>query len=483
MTAGMARSAPILDAEALCRAGRTPSVPFTTALDDGRIVTVSRLLRVLPGRRVVGEGRIGQTPALVKLFIGDDSTRHWQRENEGIHALARAGIPTPETLFSGALRGDGRALLTRFLPDAVSLAEAWANVSGLPAGDAQACAVIEPAIRVVGRMHAEGLIHEDPHLGNFLRQDASLFVIDGDAIRSPGAGSAVSHDLATRNLALLLAQLPAEWDAHLDTLLSAYGTGRVPGNPADGPLLAEITRARKLRLKHFLEKTVRDCTRFSVEKTLRRFSAVVRDAAPWLQPVVDAPNSALTTGTPIKAGRTASVARVDLDGHRVVIKRYNLKNHGHAFSRLWRPSRAWHAWHAAHRLAFLGIATPAPLAMIEERLGPLRRRAWLITEFCPGRNLVQHLAADDVPPGDEADAIVKLFRGLHRERISHGDLKATNLLWHDNRIFVIDLDAMRQHRADAAFRRAWGRDRARLLRNWPAGSTLHAWLAENLPPA
>lgn len=36
--------------------------------------------------------------------------------------------------------------------------------------------------------------------------------------------------------------------------------------------------------------------------------------------------------------------------------------------------------------------------MIERRIGPLRREAWLITEYCPGQNLFE-------PFGESGDAI------------------------------------------------------------------------------
>jgi tRNA A-37 threonylcarbamoyl transferase component Bud32 len=121
--------------------------------------------------------------------------------------------------------------------------------------------------------------------------------------------------------------------------------------------------------------------------------------------------------------------------------------------------------------------------LIEERFGPLRRRAWLITEFCAGPNLREHLSSDCPPPPEEAKAITSLFRTMHELRISHGDLKATNLLWYDGQVIVIDLDATVQHRSSSAHARAWCRDRTRLLRNWPAGSVLVRWLEANLPRA
>ena len=92
-------------------------------------------------------------------------------------------------------------------------------------------------------------------------------------------------------------------------------------------------------------------------------------------------------------------------------------------------------------------------------------------------------APDSKPPSDLAQALLTLFEMLYRLRISHGDLKAANLIWHEGRVWLIDLDAVKQHRSDTAFARAWRSDRARLLRNWPASSVLHQWLDKALPPA
>ena len=165
----------------------------------------------------------------------------------------------------------------------------------------------------------------------------------------------------------------------------------------------------------------------------------------------------------------------------LVVKRYNLKNIWHAFGRSWRPSRAWHSWREGHRLRFYGIATPEPLALVEERFGPLRRRAFLVNAFCPGRDLLEILSADAEPPAEIAAALLALFGTLHALRISHGDFKATNLLWHDGQVVLIDLDAMTQHRSSRTHAQAWRRDRARFLRNWPAGSPLVRWLDARLP--
>ncbi len=482
----MSTPPPLQTAAALRAAGRHPVLPLRVQLADGRSLTVHRLLRVLPGKRLVGEAEFEGRRVLAKLFIAPASARHCQRERSGIEALAAAALPTPVLLAAAPLENGGHALLTAFLDGADSLAARWKAEAAEAAGSVRALTVLAPAFTLLGRLHARGLVQDDLHLGNFLVHGGRLLVIDGDAVRALRPGRPLDAAQAAANFAILAAQLPAAWDAHLPRLVEAWHSADDALPALDVPALrARIAATRSARLQAFLGKVLRDCTLFRVEQRLDRFSAVVRDQAEALAPLLADPDRALAAGQLLKDGGTCTVARTEIAGQTLVIKRYNLKNAGHALSRAWRPSRAAHSWVAGHRLAFLGIATPAPLALVEERLGPLRRRAWLVNAWCPGRNLLEHLAphVDRAPPAAEAEALRQLFATLHRERISHGDLKASNLLWHEGRIVVIDLDALRQHRSAAAHARAWRRDRARLLRNWPAGSALHRWLDTELPAA
>ncbi|MFT3759908.1 lipopolysaccharide kinase InaA family protein [Thauera sp.] len=473
-------------ASSLRAAGREPPLPFAVTLDDGRELVMLRVLRILPSKRIVGEAETAGSRMLAKLFIAPGSTRHWQRERQGIEALAAAGIPTPALRHAGELHGGGHVLLTDFLADAASLSDHWQAVAGLPASHADALAVLAPAFAMLGRMHAHGLVQDDLHLGNFLVSGGELMVIDGDAVRSLSPGQALQADQAAANFAILAAQLPAGWDEHIAPLIDAWRQDGEGLPTLDTAALRErITHTRDARLKDFLAKTLRDCTLFKAEKTFDRLTIAVRAEADELAEVLADPDAAIAHGSLLKDGGTCTVAKLEHGNRPLVIKRYNLKNTRHALSRAWRPSRAAHSWVEGHRLAFLGIATPAPLAMIEERAGPLRRRAWIINAWCPGEDLATHLApyVDSGPPPAEAEALRTLFATLYRERISHGDMKATNLLWHDGHVVLIDLDAMQQHRSASSHARAWRRDRARLLRNWPTDSALWRWLDANLPPA
>ncbi|MBK8893681.1 MAG: hypothetical protein IPN64_06375, partial [Propionivibrio sp.] len=415
-----------IDAAGLRTAGRRPETPFSVVLPDGSAVLLRRLLRVLPAKRIVGEGEWNGRHVLIKLFVDGHSSRHWTKEKAGIDALRQAAILTPDLILASHLPAGGHVLLSAYLDDSQSLAEAWKGVAALPVGDQAALAVLRPAFRLLGSMHAAGLVQDDLHLGNFLRCGDQLFVIDGDAVRAISPGQPLGEEQAASNLAILLAQLPIRWDGCREALLEAYRAGGGRHFSDASRLEQGLERARSSRLNDFLGKTVRDCSRFVVMQNAFRFCAARRDAADRLRPIVASPDQAMAQGTLIKNGRTCTVARVELAGSALVVKRYNLKNLKHVLERFWRPSRAWRSWREGYRLQFHGIATPMPMAMIEERVGPLRRRAFLINEFCPGISLQKWLSPDAEPPGEVAQAIRELFQALHKLRISHGDLKASN---------------------------------------------------------
>jgi tRNA A-37 threonylcarbamoyl transferase component Bud32 len=453
---------PAMTAGQLRAADRAVPVPFALRLDDGRTLVLHTALRVLPGKRISGIAELNGATVFAKLFIAaNGAERHWQREVQGKSVMATRHLPTPAVLASGALADGGHYLLTEYLDGSSTLREP------------DAPGHLAMAFTAFGRMHAAGLVHEDAHLGNFLMHEGSLQFVDGDAVRE------VQSDAEfVDNLALFLAQLPPATEAaQRESLLAAYRSGNPALAVTPDRLREAVSTARRLRLDNFLDKCVRDCTRFKVEKGAKRFVAVVRDEADFLAPIIADPDRWLEQGVPLKRGNTATLALVEHGGRKLVIKRYNIKNAAHALSRCWRPTRAWHSWIEGHRLTALGFVTPRPLALIEQRFGPLRGRAWLVVEHCAGKNLI------DCPPLPATfDAVRELFAQLHAARISHGDMKATNLLWHDGRICLIDLDAMEQHDNRANFQRAWQKDRSRFLRNWPADSELVRKLTALLPP-
>ena len=471
----------------LKNAGRTPALPINLALADAAgpaELQLLTLLRVLPGQRYVGAGVWRGRPVLAKLLVGQKAPRHFQRELEGVRLLAAQGMTTPLLLADGLEQNEGGWLLFEFLEQSQSLGEAWAEVEHqTPLNDAQQ-AVLGEALSAIAQLHAKGLWQEDLHLDNLLRSHGKLYLIDGAGIRVEEAGKPLSRQKVLENLGVFFAQLPKSLEPFTEELLVHYLLSNGEHGLPMEALQKQIDKVRSWRLKDYLDKTGRDCSLFSVVEGASGLRAIRRDEEAAMLPVLAQADELLDQGHLYKTGGAASVGRVEVNGRSLVIKRYNIKDVAHWFKRFWRPSRAWHSWREGNRLLFLGIATPKPLALLEQRFIGLRGKAYLVTEYLPGPDIIERFApyvASGDAPESELVALDELFQQLIRERISHGDLKGHNVFWHQDRWALIDLDAMCQHSSQSSFATAFARDRARFMRNWPADSALHQLLEQRLP--
>lgn len=475
----------------LLRAGREPALPLEVELADAAgpaILTLQRLLRVLPGQRYVGIAQWRGRQVLAKLLVGGKAARHFQRELDGARLLAEQGLTTPALLADGLREGEGGWLLFDFLDGGQDLGDAWRAVEEQPLLSDEQRSVLGEALAAIAQLHARGLWQDDLHLDNLLRHAGQLYLIDGGGVRAEAPGQPLSRDLVLENLGVFFAQLPVELEPFIEELLVHYllvnGEHALPLEA----LLRQVAKVRAWRLRDYLRKIARDCSLFAARSSAFALRVVRRAELAALEPLLADPDRAVANGEPLKLGGSSTVALVRLGERQLVVKRYNIKGWLHWLKRCWRPSRAWHSWVEGNRLDFLGIATPKPLALMELRTLWLRRRAYLITEHAAGEDIIArfepYLARPGeagAPPEAELRALDLLFAALLRERISHGDFKGTNLLWQGGRWVLIDLDAMQQHHSMRSFARAYARDRARFLRNWPADSALHRLLDERLP--
>jgi tRNA A-37 threonylcarbamoyl transferase component Bud32 len=472
----------------LSQSGRAPELPLTIVLADAAgspELTLQRLLRVLPGQRYVAQAEWRGRPVLAKLLVGDKAARHFQRERDGARLLAELGLNTPPLLADGLRDGEGGWLLFEYLEGAQSLWDAWRTVENQPLLSAEQQAVLADALVSIAQMHAKGLWQADLHLDNLLRQDGQLFVIDGGGVRVEVAGQPLSRAKVLENLGVFFAQLPVELTPFIEELLVHYLlANREHALPLEA-LLNEVAKVRKWRVRDYLRKVARDCSLFAAKVDAFGLRVVRREDEADLQPLLANLDPLTEQGHIYKTGGAATVARVELNGRPLVVKRYNVKSVAHWLKRFWRPSRAWHSWVEGNRLQLLGIATSQPLAVVERRWCWLRGRAYLITEYCGGQDIIARFSNyhDGSPPEYELLALDRLFAALLRARISHGDFKGHNLFWDEplGCWSLIDLDAMQQHRCARSFARAYARDRARFMRNWPADSALHQLLNQRIP--
>ncbi len=195
-----------------------------------------------------------------------------------------------------------------------------------------------------------------------------------------------------------------------------------------------------------------------------------RFAGPVLETVFADPDACFSDGQSahtLKHDRTTTLVKIGGNEKHWVAKRYNTKNAWHAVRRCFIRSRASNCWEMSLALQASGLRTADPVAMIEQRFGPLRRRSFYFCEYLTGTSLEKIInpGASQQQLDDMCSVFTDMFGKLAAARIAHGDMKFTNLLWVDNEIALLDLDAAAVYSAEG-YTRAYHKDRDRFLRNW-----------------
>ena len=167
----------------------------------------------------------------------------------------------------------------------------------------------------------------------------------------------------------------------------------------------------------------------------------------------------------VKDGDRTTVVRVSHEGRSWILKRYNLKGPIHSLLHACMQTRAERCWRFGRKLTTAGINTPMPVAIVEERIGRMRFRSYLLTEFVEGTLLSELANESNVAKLSEEYA--ELWNRLEQQRIRHGDTKATNVIVaEDQSLWLIDLDAMTSFQVDWLFQHYQKRDWNRFMKNW-----------------
>jgi len=190
------------------------------------------------------------------------------------------------------------------------------------------------------------------------------------------------------------------------------------------------------------------------------------------QDCLDADHHTLTaflsdTAAVLKHDQTTTVAKLEFDSKSIVLKRYNPRSQGHKFKRALRKSRARRCWSMSYEFARAGLNVAAPILMYEQRFGPIRLDAYFASEFLQGQELLSALPTmDGGQRAQVVSAVKSAFSKMRAAKLSHGDMKASNLLWVNDALFFIDLDAAQQHSSGVTWRAKHAKDKKRFLKNW-----------------
>ena len=194
------------------------------------------------------------------------------------------------------------------------------------------------------------------------------------------------------------------------------------------------------------------------------------------------PNELVALAEPLQCKGVRSTRLLTWASQRYVLKHYLEPSWWHTFKRHIQSSRARATWTVTHRLADAGIATPRPVACVENRLGPLQRDSYLMYPYVEGRTLRSCLAeeaAKSTALEHLWDQLGQLWQRLAQLRASLADTNVGNfIVCPAGHLWVIDLDKSRFHRLAHSAARQQERGWKFLLRS----AAKHAGTAQALRP-
>jgi len=442
-------------------------VPFQVPLEDGQVLICEEVVRAMPGRRYVCRGTYNGEAVYAKLFsISNKATREWKSEQTGIDSLNAAGVLAPNIIESVVLE---QVELQLIIYTEIANAEN-ARLKWDVGDESDRKMLIISLLKVLASHHNANLIQQDLHLANFMCRGEEVFTLDASDI----AKKVISYDIAIESLSGLFALLNSKYDAWIPALSKHYFSLRgMPFSDLDILALEKgVLKSRCYKRRKYLKKIFRSCSAFVSKKSWRRRIVYDRkNESVAFSKFCDNPDNSAdsVSKTVLKDGNTCLVTQLTFAQQRLVIKRYNIKNFWHGVGRAFRETRASKSWRNAHRLLHCGILTPKPIAFVENRFGPIRHNAWFIMEFTDGdsaRKYFHDTSITDSQLREIAVQFAQFFGVMKREGFSHGDMKATNFIIHDEQLYVIDLDAMQAHEDKNSHFRALQRDAARFMKNW-----------------
>jgi tRNA A-37 threonylcarbamoyl transferase component Bud32 len=313
--------------------------------------------------------------------------------------------------------------------------------------------------RTVGRMHAKGIFHGDLRLGNVLaRREESFwrfFFLDNERTKK---FDRLPFELRVKNLV----QVNMVRKGNLSNtdrmrFFREYCAENKISKRQSKELAEKVVERtnRRLNKERLARRELRRCLRTNARylrvktgKYLAMFDRSFRQGAEALD-FIERIDALIDQGQIIKRGDTSYVSRLTWNNKDVVVKRYNHRGFVHSLRHTIKGSRARRAWLRAHRLRILGIATPKPLAYIDQRKGLLVWKSHLVTEYVEGRRL-SVLLQDNSITEDECSKVIQQIKGvldkLEKHRIIHGDLKCSNILISNSNPMLTDLDAVKVYK-------------------------------------
>ncbi len=433
------------------------------------ILLCRELLRAVAGNRQIYDALWNNQRVIVKIFTHKISAkRHLNREWGGLHKLQKRGISSPAPLFFGRTEDGQWATVVEKIADSSTVLDVFNNTVE-PAGKLE---LLLRVCRELAKQHSNGVRQKDLHLGNFLLAGNKVFTLDAGQMqffsRQVGRKKSISQ------LAFLGCYVPDGDAKGIKNLLEEYGRWRCwnIGKSDEALFRKQLAAQQKKNVRRGLKKCMRTGKRHLRIKTGRYTAVFDKEFCQGTEPVefIKRIDVMMDEGRILKRGNTCYVSKINWNRKDVVVKRYNHKGLIYSLCQTIKGSRALRGWLNEHRLGMLNIAVPRPLAYIEQHRGLLVWRSYLVTEYVQGQNLYEFLRDGSVTKqqlSSAATQIRQILDKLGRGRISHGDMKHSNILITENGVVLTDLDGMKVHKFNRTYERRRRKDISRLTRDWP----------------
>jgi len=442
---------------------------------DTRVFSCQASLRLLPGRRLTALATSSGKKYVIKIFPQQRrSLNEYEKEIAGYELLHTASIDIPPRIYHGPAQGKINIIVYMYISRARTLLEVFST----KIISRQQQSTLTGFSQLLSRLHRVGLIHEDPHLANFLVKGDTITVLDAGAVRRVR-----NEALFENNYGLFVAQFPVSWRVE-EKIFDQY-VYIEKANEEYRTRLQEQVKSRQLwREKYYLKKIYRECTAFHVDSTL--FGKLIIDrhyVDSGLKELLDDPRRVFDGEgvVMLKEGNSSTVGLVEINKIEYVIKRYNVKSSGHRIKNILRESRASRSWRNAHRMLLRGFKTAKPVAMIDCVKGKLNGVSIYVMEHVPGMHSADYFRQDDISQDAKqavASKMLDVIDELHQERILHGDLKSTNFIINDEEPVMIDLDAMRLVSGQGGMKKSIEKEMRRFAENWDKDAQAQSIFAE-----
>ncbi len=414
----------------------------------------TELLRIVPGRRHVYNALWNNKGVIVKVFSHRlNSRRHLRREWQSLIAVASRDLLMPEPLFYGQTENGDWAVVVEKIDESATALDVFEKLQN-PAEKLNLLILVD---RELAREHNKGVLQKDLHLGNFLLKGNKIFLLDAGQMQFRTDG--IDRKKSIAQLAMLILYLStSDTESELKICREYFKVRGWRFEDTDASLLKrQISVQRRKGIRHGLKKCMRTSKRtmrIRAEGSVAVFDKGFCDGA---EPIdfISQIDTLMDKGQILKNGNTCYVSRLTWNSKDVVVKRYNHKGFIHSLRHTIQRSRAHRCWLHGHRLGMLKISTPKPLAYIEKRKGLLIWKSYLVTEYIQGQKLYDFLRDKSVSQERRSSVkrqVKELLEKLGKYRITHGDLKHSNIIITSNGPILTDLDAMQAHKCNLSYR-------------------------------